>query len=133
MTAAENTSDDRGERKIQCECGVTLDMRTQGLFCSPCRARNRSERDHSRAAAWERFHRRHSSPLRTFRPPEPSDAPNVDVESPLDSIDRLVRALEAGRFAPARPGPTTSRAQPTRPEIQPHGAGGLSVNHLEEE
>ena len=126
MTDEQHTLPERRERKVQCDCGVTLDMRTQGFYCPPCRARSRIERKRRMAAAWERYHRRHSQPVR-------SDAPNVDVESLLDSMDRLIRALEAGHFAPARPRPTTSRTQHTPTVIQPRGAGGLSMNDLEAE
>ena len=54
----------------------------------------------------------------------------MDVEALMDSIDRLVRALEEIRFVSARPRPTASPTQPTRPAIQPRGAGGLSIDDL---
>ena len=123
MTAKEHTPPKRKGRKVKCDCGVTLDWRTQGFYCPPCRARDRIERKRRLAAAWERYHRRHSQPAL-------SATPDVDVEDLLDSIDRLVRALEEGRFASARPRPTASPTQSTRPAVQPRGAGGLSIDDL---
>ena len=123
MTATEHTPREGYERKVRCECGVTLDLRTQGLLCPPCRARFRRERKRNMAAAWERYHRRHNQPT-------PSDLPETDVESLLDAVDRLVRALEAGRFGSARPEAAASRFRPARRAPQPHGAGGVSLDDL---
>ncbi len=126
MTAKENTPPKRKGDKVQCDCGVTLEWRTQGFFCPPCRARDRIERKRRMDAAWERYHRRHSQPTLSI-------TSDVDIESLLESIDRLVSALEAGRFASAQPRPTASPTQPTRPVIQPRGAGGLSIDDLGDE
>ncbi len=126
MTANERTTTEPQKRTIECVCGVTLDMRTQGLYCPPCRARNRNEQERSKAEAWARYDRR-------LREDRRSDAPNTDMESLLDSLDRLVRALETGRFASAQPRPTTSRIRPTRQTAPQRGTGGLSLNDLETE
>ena len=53
------------KKTVLCECGVELDLRTQGLLCPRCRAKFKVQRRRNMAAAWERYERRHSQPYRT--------------------------------------------------------------------
>ena len=83
------------------------------------------------AAAWERFHRRHSGPSY-------GDEPSADVEALVDAIDRLVDALEHGRPAYGRQTrPSTSLVLPSpraggpRRGPEPRRVGGIPVDRLE--
>ena len=118
-------------RTVVCECGVELDLRTQGLLCARCRARFKVERRRNMAAAWERFHRRHSQP---YHP----DGPGADVGALADAIERLADAIEWDRLEKGRrPWPSTSLVLPTlrsaesRPASGARPVGGIPVDRLE--
>lgn len=120
------------KRTVVCECGVELDLRTQGLLCARCRAKFRMERRSRMAAAWERFHRRHSRPYH-------SDGRSADVEGLIDAIDSLVAALDRGRSEGRRERwPSTSLVLPSIRSSEARRApggrssgGGIPVDRLE--
>ena len=119
------------KRTVVCDCGVELDLRTQGLLCTACRAKFKAQRRSNMAAAWERFHKRHSDPNR-------SDGSGGDVGALVDAIDRLVDALESDRSHRGRQSwPSTSLVLPSRLQAEPRRApgprhvGGIPVDRLE--
>ena len=125
MKSNDEVSSRGRDRKIEFVCGVVLDLRTQGLYCPPCRAKKRMERKRNMDAAWERFHRRHSEPAR-------SDAPSADVGALIGVIERLVDALESGRAGYGRYSrPSTSLVLPTRSAAQPRDAVGIPADRME--
>ena len=131
MAVNEGKKSEPGKRTVVCECGLELDLRTQGLLCVGCRAKFRVERRSNMAAAWERFHRRHSGPSY-------GDEPSADVEALVDAIDRLVDALDHGRPGYGRQTrPSTSlvlpspRAGEPRRGPEPRRVGGIPVDRLE--
>ena len=113
------------KRTVVCECGVELDLRTQGLLCPGCRAKFRMERKRNMAAAWDRFHRRQNrSGL--------SDRTMETVETLIEEMERLVRGLDSARPGPARSGGAPgSPAAGTRRTSAPRHTGGIPVDRLE--
>ena len=126
MTTNDKTPSKGLDRKVECVCGVILELRTQGLYCPPCRAKNRSERKRNMDASWRRRHQRHSQPTR-------SDTPDANMEALIDAIDRLVGALESGRKANVPSRPSTSLVLPTRRAAQPRRVVGIPTDRLEAE
>ncbi len=119
------------KRTVVCECGVELDLRTQGLLCARCRVRSRSERKRNMDAAWDRFFQRQGEPSY-------SDVPSADVGALVDAIDRLVDALESDRTRRGRQTwPSTSLALPARRTAEAQNTsgarrmGGIPLDRLE--
>ena len=119
------------KRTVTCECGVELDLRTQGLLCVGCRTKFKMQRKGNMAAAWERFHRRHSRPSH-------SDGPSADIDALAGAIERLADAIEWDRKERGRQtGPSTSLVLPSRLTAEPrrapaaHHVGGIPVDRLE--
>ena len=127
MAETEHKPNEGRDRKVECPCGVTLDLRTQGLLCPGCRVKFRMERRINMAAAWERFHRRHS-------PPGLQEETITQVEELIDAVERLVRAHESDRPRYRQTRPSTSPVGlSTPPAAAPRRAGGLPVDRLEAE
>ena len=120
------------KRTVVCECGVELDLRTQGLLCPQCRAKFKMERKRNMAAAWDRYDRRHSQSSH-------SGGPSADVGALVDAIDRLVDALEWDRKDRGRrTWPSTSLVLPSIRSAGPRDdtalsrpVGGIPVDRLE--
>ena len=118
-------------RTVVCECGVELDLRTQGLLCVGCRTKFKMQRRSNMAAAWERFHRRHGQPYH-------SDGPSADVGALADAIERLADAIEWDRLERGRRTWSsnslvlpTLRAAESRPAPGARPVGGIPVDRLE--
>ena len=120
------------KRTVMCECGVELDLRTQGLLCVGCRTKFKMQRRSNMAAAWERFHRRHSQPYH-------SDGPSADVDALAGAIERLADAIEWDRKERGRQTwpstslvlPTLRAAEPRRESGPVRHVGGIPVDRLE--
>ena len=89
MTTNDKTPSKGLDRKVECVCGVILELRTQGLYCPPCRARSRSERKRSLDAAW----RRHDQRQQRHMDPTYADGPSADVGELIEAVGRLVDVL----------------------------------------
>ena len=119
------------KRTVVCECGVELDLRTQGLLCAGCRAKFKLERRRNMEEACERYFRRHWQP-------SPSEGAGADVGALVDAIDRLVDALEWDRKDRGRrTWPSTSLVLPTMRSADARIApvaghvGGIPADRLE--
>ncbi len=120
------------KRTVVCECGVELDLRTQGLLCTACRAKFKVQRRRNMEEACERYFQRHSQPAHP-------GGPSPDVGELVDAIDRLVDALEWDRKGRGRQTwPSTSLVVPSirsaapRPDAKPsRPVGGIPVDRLE--
>ena len=122
------------DRKVECVCGVILELRTQGLYCPPCRARSRSERKRSLDAAW----RRHDQRQQRHMDPTYADGPGADVGELIEAVGRLVDVLERGRPEYGRSSrPSTSLALPTLRAAEPRRMpgprreGGIPADRVE--
>ena len=134
MTTNDKTPSKGLDRKVECVCGVILELRTQGLYCPPCRARSRSERKRSLDAAW----RQHDQRQQRHMDPTYADGPSADVGELIEAVGRLVDALERGRPEHGRYSrPSTSLALPTLRAAEPRRMpgprreGGIPADRVE--
>ena len=113
------------KRTVVCECGVELDLRTQGLLCPGCRAKFKMERKRNIAAACDRFFRRQSRS-------DLSEKAMETMEALIEEMERLVRTLDSARAGPAQSGRATGTpAAGARRSASPRHTGGIPVDRLE--